>query len=692
MGRKQKNLRPQSGAAGGPATTAGIDFQVDFAVCKALDAISRYVVNPLEEMSFSMEPRVISEDGAVTLWDLRIGPPDTVTEAKLQPKKAEVVDWLDNVNADVDQGGHREFELMYGRGALPIIRAIERLKRLADESMGDANEFAKRVALERNKETDEVLSHLKTEAHTTLMRLRVTPTDPTALVNEIQLRLRLLMREPHRQSLYDLLTRKFRAGIKTRTAFKLQDLVKEAVESGIEFCTPQAFEPNKLDPVVADAVYILQRCENGLPGEVLAESVGVTELMLNEHLAPYVENRILTCDDNLWAIVLRKPLLVHSSGPQLVGKALRYLLEYYRANKKLPQGRRQVLNAIALAKACETDVPELVAELLWRLDKALKQTGNKRLVREVADLSIAAANRSATEIAAKGKAVALICGRSWALQRMGRLHEAREAGEESLELGQALHWDRNTAYCYKCLGRLYRMEAEKNRQNKAECDRLIALSVEWLNQAIALFPNINESNLDRAGEVGDCYCLLGRTYLVAGNNARAEKAARESLKLLTDETSKDFADLQILLGDMSARRDAELARSFYDKAIEVAGVVDAERSEIAARAYYRRGRLLKSAASLDKAAEIWERLEEDGNAADAHWHSLVLSERVPKEAQAVLETAKPAVRVEAIRMHEARLAELVSPSRGRRSKTDKSYWLELIGTAEQNVAIRQRES
>ena len=116
MAKKSKKTGTQSGAAGGPATTAGIDFQVDFAVSKALDAISRYLVNPLEEMTFSMEPRVISDDGAVTLWDLMIGPPDTVTEAKLQPKKAEVLDWLDNVDAGVNQGGHREFELMYGRG------------------------------------------------------------------------------------------------------------------------------------------------------------------------------------------------------------------------------------------------------------------------------------------------------------------------------------------------------------------------------------------------------------------------------------------------------------------------------------------------------------------------------------------------------------------------------------------------
>ena len=268
MAKKGKKTGTQSGAAGGPATTAGIDFQVDFAVSKALDAISRYLVNPLEEMTFSMEPRVFADDSAVTLWDLMIGPPDTVTEAKLQPKKAEVLDWLDNVDAGVNQGGHREFELMYGRGALPIIRAIERLKRLADESMGDPVEFSNRVALERNDETDEALSHLKTEPHTTLTQLRVTPTDPAALASDIQLRLRFLLREPHQQRLYDLLARKFRAGIKSRTSFKLRDLVAEATDSGLEFCTPQAFEPKDLDPVVADAVYILQRCENGLPGQV----------------------------------------------------------------------------------------------------------------------------------------------------------------------------------------------------------------------------------------------------------------------------------------------------------------------------------------------------------------------------------------------------------------------------------------
>ncbi len=177
MVEKPRKLKGLSSASGGPATAAGIDFQVDFAVSKALGAIARFLVNPLEEMQFSMEPRIISVAAEITLWDLRISPPDTAMEAKLHPKRQEVLDWLDNVEAGANQAKDREFELMYGRGALPIITAIERLKRIADESSGDADMFAKLVGVERIKEADVVLAHLKTEPYRTLTRLRVTPTD-----------------------------------------------------------------------------------------------------------------------------------------------------------------------------------------------------------------------------------------------------------------------------------------------------------------------------------------------------------------------------------------------------------------------------------------------------------------------------------------------------------------------------------
>jgi len=235
------------------------------------------------------------------------------------------------------------------------------------------------------------------------------------------------------------------------------------------------------------------------------------------------------------------------------------------------------------------------------------------------------------------------------------------------------------------------MEAEQNRDNLEEFRRLIELSIDFLEKAISLFTSITESNLDRTGEQGDCLSLLGRTHYVAGNHALADKAATQAANLLTDDTSKDYADLQILLGDVAARRSAEEASGYYDTAIRVAGIADAERSEIAARAYYQKGRVLNLATSLDKAAEIYDRLEEDLHAANARWHSLLLSGRVPKEGREHLNTAKPEVRVEAMRLYEAAMTDLPSGSRGRRSRVPSSYWKDLVETAEKNVAIRKND-
>ena len=108
-----------------------------------------------------------------------------------------------------------------------------------------------------------------------------------------------------------------------------------------------------------------------------------------------------------------------------LGKALRQLLEFIRTNNTSALAWRQVPNAIALAKVCQSDDPELVSALFWKLDKLLKRTGNKRLVLEVANISLKAARQEPqNEAKTKGEAVALICGRSWVFQRTNRLADA----------------------------------------------------------------------------------------------------------------------------------------------------------------------------------------------------------------------------------------------------------------------------
>ena len=216
-----------------------------------------------------MEPRVVTGDGNVTCWDVRLSHPERVTEAKLKPKRAEIIEWLDRVKIGTKQDADREFELFYGRGATPLLGAIERLCRIAKEANGAADRFKDRLNLERNMDIEAVLGHLKTEPHKSLLRVRVTPIDQQSLKRDIQLRTRFLVREPDRTRLYEILFTKFHKGIEQRATYHVRDLIEEAKEARIEFFTPPAFLPQHLAPVVSSAIYILQHCETGLPTEVL---------------------------------------------------------------------------------------------------------------------------------------------------------------------------------------------------------------------------------------------------------------------------------------------------------------------------------------------------------------------------------------------------------------------------------------
>src|SRR5262249_57048512 len=107
------------------------------------------------------------------------------------------------------------------------------------------------------------------------------------------------------------------------------------------------------------------------------------------------------------------------------------------------------------------------AVVFMAFDKLLKMWGEKPLVLERADRCMGAARcapRPRREV--EGEAQALICGRSWVFQRIGRLTEALVEAERSLQLGEDIGWERNTVYCKKCIGRLYRMLAEQEHDTQ----------------------------------------------------------------------------------------------------------------------------------------------------------------------------------------------------------------------------------
>ena len=180
---------------------------------------------------------------------------------------------------------------------------------------------------------------------------------------------------------------------------------------------------------------------------------------------------------------------------------------------------------------------------------------------EAAELSIKAAEslpKPRKEEIVDAHAQALICGVSWVYQRLGKYSKARAAAEESFELGEKIKSGKNSAFCSKCRGRLYRMEAEisqdKDRRD-ANLRQSIALLEDAIHRFIALYGPMDP-------EVGDCYSLLGRTYLVAKNFGRAEESIRKAYERIEDRNSKDYFDLVILSGDLEVergnRRDAAL--------------------------------------------------------------------------------------------------------------------------------------
>ena len=167
------------------------------------------------------------------------------------------------------------------------------------------------------------------------------------------------------------------------------------------------------------------------------------------------------------------------------------------------------------------------------------------------------------------------------LQRIGQLAEARAAAEASLELGENIGWPRNSAFCKKCIGRLCRMDAGATT-DPVRRKALLAESIACLQDAMKRFSSKDEEEF--GPEVGDCYSLLGRTYLDAGQYKQAGDAVRHAFRLITNTAGKDYLDLEILDGDLEAALGhRRTAAERYDGALSRHHAAEPELTEMRAR-------------------------------------------------------------------------------------------------------------
>jgi len=334
-------------------------------------------------------------------------------------------------------------------------------------------------------------------------------------------------------------------------------------------------------------------------------------------------------------------------------------------------------------------------ELFGTLDRPMKYLGDKGLVLEVAKACIACCNGEDMDATtAECEARARICGTSWVYQRTGNLGLAEEEAKKSLQISEGLGSSENLAFCYKCLGRLKRLRAEEETNATVRRTRFDE-SVKSLNQAISAFGDLSKYGPDDP-EVGDCYSLLGRTYLNSGDIRSAQKCAVQARQRIDGE-SKDYLDLLILEGNIRmATRAYEQALAAFEEVINRTDH-DYQISEIVARAHRERAEVLMRLSRYKEAGEafeaartIWAHYKEDNLAAGAEWGGILAAGFLGRRTIRLLEREKPVVRCLAVKLYRERQLTRSSGVVAQRIGADDTVWKRLVKEAKQLQVLRSR--
>ena len=446
-----------------------------------------------------------------------------------------------------------------------------------------------------------------------------------------------------------------------------------------------------LDVTDSRLMGLLGACPNPLPIPIIARALGHTTTETAALLTRVQPFGVARFEGDLVYVSDRSvddiPSLVDAVGTP----ALSAILDTIESGGRSQASRKQVMNAVALARTVDIRTAHVEVSRTFRvIQSILKSLGDRLLVLQVARRSIEASKlkKPRDDERVKDEAVATICGISWVYQRTGRLPEALAEAQYSLTLGEGIGWDKNTAFCKKCLGRLKRMESDEAVDPSRQAS-LLEVSAALLTDAIDRF-----AVLGLELEMGDCYSLLARTYLQAKRHHDARRAVQEAAARLVEPESKDYLDLQMVKGDLMRHSSYRSAETIYSKVIEESDDSDAQRSEIVARAYLHRGRARRelhrgseAVADFERAAAIWSELE-DPAAETAYWEIERVAAWIDSDAKRELNRLAAGVRVRVarkVREGEATRANV----RSRRAKVPKEYLRALIREAKEQF-VKER--
>lgn len=685
--------RSESGLTGGPSTIRGVTYQIDHAVNLLLEQISLSLADPFTPRSIATEPRTLAPK--IVRWDILTDPPETTYEAKFNPRREELVEWLKLVRSSSEGSAGRRFRFVYAeeRAAAKLIQTVKALSRIAIEAQGKSESFHTLVTQEELKDTEEVLTLLGDDAIELLQRIELEQLSDNALDRDISLRLRYLTAPEDATGVRNYLFEKLQREAPSRILFSVKDSIDDLREKGFTLNRPPLIDAQALTPQVFAALSIMESCKSAIPAEVLAAATGTTQEILTAELSTIRE---VSFDRGLWSLAPLGSRLAHPDEVALRGSALEELVAYVKSHGKSSSAQEQVSNVIALAEACLPTHPRLVAKVFGDLDKLLKEMGKKHLVRDVALLSKNAAQRAGVDRDMKLAVIrSLICGLTWYHQRVGDIEEANVAASRSYRFATELDSKVDLAYSAKCTGRLRRIEAETlesgARQSKlSESLGMLMIAVQHFSEAEGHGPN--------GPEVGDCYSLMARTHLVAGDLASARDKLARAFARLPDDGGKDSLDALILAGDLAAASgDNDEALLSYDRAVTKATSPGRDVTEMRARALRQRGLVKRSLGDADgakadfnEAARIWGELEEANFAAEAEFEMLDLSAGISDVTRALLLKEPAAVRAQVMKLHMSNLTEYQlkdTKAAGRRAEPPITYWKGLIKRAHDLVGF-----
>jgi tetratricopeptide (TPR) repeat protein len=667
---------------------------VAYALFRALELVSKALIYPYQDWQVTVEPRT-QDSEVVSRWDVRVSPPLAVAECKLRPSREDLIGWLRRVGQSGNLDPQARFLLVYCTASGTLLSSVAALRRLAVEAGEDYESFLTLARKEGVRDSAEILDCLGSRSLTYLNRMELQNIPVEVLRGDNDIRARSLCGEQAPDLINDL-DKRLREALRNRKTHDVRKTVSELKASGIRFIAPAEVRLADLADEAAASLVLLQTCRAGLPTEVLAEATGCEAAALTLHLEVLITSRTIAFEGGRWRLAVAADLLATVNMGETLSRGLAALVSYVGQNEDVAAGRSLVLDVVALARRCFDVMPKSIVGIFRRMEKLLKRIGNKHLVSEMAELAIAAAKRPPCDLEdARARAHALICGRSWVLQRLNHLDEARLVAKESLQLGADIGYQRNTAFCMKCTGRILRLQAEKERDRDVRA-ALLTDSAAVIDAAIEQFNVVPEIGPTHP-EVGDSYSLLARTYLVAKHYDLARDALRRAYSLIPPNGSKDHLDLLILTGDLMAetgQRDS--AETSYTEALNLPEAADVQRSEILARAHYQRGANREKLKRPDSAttdygvaAEVWESLEEYEAAAKARWAQVRLSAGEDEQVLRKLETEESyLVRLLAFRLYREQFNASAGVVMSRRRQPSPEQLTQLLRKARVEVAVR----